>query len=325
MISAKRGDCDMKHYNILDISIYQIELFFAVANERNLSDVALKMNITQPALTKRIQSLEGVLGVTLFDRDKRPIELTEAGRYLAEQWRPLSKQFEISAGFARGMQEELSSRLMIGLLLSGKPLPVVQRAGKRLQQEHETVSFSWEYKPYGRWRSAIAEGEVDVMFVPRMEEPTFESDWAWTRVMEVAKLVCMLRSNPLSTREDIRYEDLRTQHFVVNSPKVMPIHYKFICQQMAKHGFEPTVARYSNDPNDLIGCLEHDDEVVVCDMYLRDSDSEHIKCFPLPDTFSGLDAVWLKNNANPHIHVYLDLLRDELEKTYPGSVCHDIP
>ncbi|MCL2492746.1 MAG: LysR family transcriptional regulator [Clostridiales bacterium] len=315
----------MKHYNILDISIYQIDLFLAVAEEANFSDAALKMNITQPALTKRIQALESILGVPLFNRDKRPIELTEAGRYFAQQWRPLTKQFTASVNNMREFQDLSAGRLIVGLPLSWKLFPEFQRAGRQLAKEHEAVSFSWKYEAPVRWRIALAEGEIDVMIVPWMDEPSFESDWSWTHIMQMPKLVCMLQSNPLSARDSVGYEDLRTQHFVVDSPNVMPMCYKSICQDTEKHGYEPIIARYALDPSDLIGCLEHDNEVVICDRYLRNSDSEHIKCFPISDTVCGLDAVWLENNVNPYIVCYLYLLREELENTYPGMSCHDIP
>jgi len=315
----------MKHYNILDVSIFQIDLFLAVAEEANFSDAALKMNITQPALTKRIKALEEILGVPLFNRSKRPIELTEAGHYFKEQWHPLTKQFTESVNNMRELQDLSVSRLIVGLPLSWRLFPEFQRAGGHLSKEYEKVSFSWKYEAPARWRVTLEEGEIDVMILPWMEEPLFKSDWKWTRILRMQKLVCMLMTNPLSASESVGYEDLRTQRFVVDSPDVMPMCYQSVFQDTEKYGYKPAIARFAPDPSDLIGCLEHDDEVVICDRYHRNSDSEHIKCFQIPDTVCGLDAVWLGNNENPYILCYLDLLRKELEATYPGMSCRDIP
>jgi len=159
------------------------------------------------------------------------------------------------------------------------------------------------------------------MMILRLEEPAFEDDWIWDTVMEVPKLVCMLKTNPLAQRDRITYEDLRTQRFVMNPPTVMPMHYRFINEQTRKHGgFEPLVARFSKTPHDLIGSLEQDDEVVVCDMYLRDIDSEFIRCFELPGTFSGLDAVRRKDNKNPDIPRFLELAKQCLAEAMPDNI-----
>lgn len=57
----------------------QIEAFLAVVNEGSFTRAAEQLNLTQPSLSARIQQLEQNLGVELFQRDKRPVELTPSG------------------------------------------------------------------------------------------------------------------------------------------------------------------------------------------------------------------------------------------------------
>ncbi|MGL4860964.1 MAG: LysR family transcriptional regulator [Enterobacteriaceae bacterium] len=60
-------------------TIKQIECFLAVAHELNFRRAAEKMHMTQPPLTRQIQSLETVIGRSLFIRDTHQVHLTEAG------------------------------------------------------------------------------------------------------------------------------------------------------------------------------------------------------------------------------------------------------
>src|ERR1051325_3930525 len=64
------------------LSSTQIESFMTLARELNFSRAAEALHITQPALTKRIQSLEETLGQALFVRLHGGLELTESGRIL---------------------------------------------------------------------------------------------------------------------------------------------------------------------------------------------------------------------------------------------------
>jgi len=57
----------------------QLEAFLAVVREGSFTNAAAHLNLTQPSLSARIQQLENSLGVALFMRDKRPIQLTPLG------------------------------------------------------------------------------------------------------------------------------------------------------------------------------------------------------------------------------------------------------
>ncbi|MDR1027849.1 MAG: LysR family transcriptional regulator [Clostridiales Family XIII bacterium] len=311
----------MEHYGMLDVSLYQIQIFLAVAEERNFSHAADTMNIAQPALSKRIKSLEESVGVELFDRGKRPVELTPAGEALYKQLQPLARRIETALSSVRDESRRNLSRLSVGLLDSGKQLSFFHKAGELLETETPGLTFSWEYIAFDKWKGMLNTGCLDIMMMLRMAESEFESDWSWVRIMEVPKLVCMLKTNPLSEKERITYEDLRSQRFVMNPPKIMPMYYRFVREQTMLHGgYEPTVARFSPNPHSLIANIKYDDEVAFCDMYHRDADSDFIRCFELPATKSGLDAIWRKDNRNPHIERYLELTREQLRQTYPGAL-----
>ncbi|MBT9531564.1 MAG: LysR family transcriptional regulator [Pseudomonas sp.] len=66
--------------------------FVALAATRSFSQAAIKRFVTQPAFSRRIRSLEAALGLTLVNRSRTPIELTEAGQLFLVTARNLSEQ-----------------------------------------------------------------------------------------------------------------------------------------------------------------------------------------------------------------------------------------
>ena len=59
----------------------KLNYIIAIAEERNLTQAAKRLYISQPTLTLYLNRLENELGVKLFDRTKSPVTLTDAGAY----------------------------------------------------------------------------------------------------------------------------------------------------------------------------------------------------------------------------------------------------
>ena len=57
----------------------QLQYVLAIAEYRNFTLAAEHCHVTQPTLSMQIQKMEEELGVLLFDRNKKPIQLTEIG------------------------------------------------------------------------------------------------------------------------------------------------------------------------------------------------------------------------------------------------------
>src|ERR1043166_7768483 len=61
------------------MNLGDLKAFVAVAEFGSINRAAAKLNLTQPAVTRRVQSLEAAIGVTLLDRSSKPPTLTEDG------------------------------------------------------------------------------------------------------------------------------------------------------------------------------------------------------------------------------------------------------
>ena len=78
-----------------------LDVFLTLCDTRSFSLAAQKLTLTQSAITKKIQRLENNLGVALFDRSKRQIDLTKEGAVLMHQAKLAREALERTAGEIR--------------------------------------------------------------------------------------------------------------------------------------------------------------------------------------------------------------------------------
>jgi DNA-binding transcriptional LysR family regulator len=147
----------------MSIDIRQIKKFVAVAKTRNFTQAAGLLHMTQPSLSKQIQQLEERLGARLFQRDSRPIRLTEAGRRFYEDALAVLDRVEQMEQTARRLGLGGKRIFNVGFVASALygGLPTVMR---RLMERREEVEVRWLEMTSMEQQDALRRGIIDVGF-----------------------------------------------------------------------------------------------------------------------------------------------------------------
>jgi len=90
--------------------------FLAVAEELNFTRAAERLNLSQPPLSRQIQGLERALGVPLFLRSSRSVQLTPAGRVFMAEARRLLQQADAAAKAARRAMQPQAGALTLSMV-----------------------------------------------------------------------------------------------------------------------------------------------------------------------------------------------------------------
>ncbi|MBU3804037.1 MAG: LysR family transcriptional regulator [Candidatus Cellulosilyticum pullistercoris] len=96
----------------------QLSYFVATVQEGNISKAAIKLNISQPPLSTKLKELENELGVTLFERGSRKIELTQAGHMLYARATSILELIDISKKELADYTSGKIGTLRIGIISS---------------------------------------------------------------------------------------------------------------------------------------------------------------------------------------------------------------
>lgn len=103
------------------MTITQLNYVLAVAEHQNFTKAAEKCFVTQPTLSMQIQKLEDELDVQIFDRSKKPIELTEVGRKIVTQARNIVNESERISDIVHQQKGFIGGEFKLGIIPTVMP------------------------------------------------------------------------------------------------------------------------------------------------------------------------------------------------------------
>src|SRR5690554_99837 len=112
------------------MTITQLTYVIAIAEHKNFTKAAEKCFVTQPTLSTQIQKLEEELEVLIFDRSKKPIELTEVGRKIVQQARNIVNESERIQDIVDQQKGFIGGEFRLGIIPTVMPtlLPMFLKA-----------------------------------------------------------------------------------------------------------------------------------------------------------------------------------------------------
>jgi len=188
----------------VDLDLAQVRAFVAAAEELHFGRAATRLFLSQQALSKRIARLEDELGVQLFVRGKRVVELTEAGR----RFLPPARQFLADGDRAVAAARHTSRPLRVdvwGHLYA--PMRTVGQVIAGLPELSTEVGLSRDLPAAV---TALLHGEIDAGFGRVHSLAEHRDERLSTRLTRVEPVDAILPAeHPLAGRPEIRPADLR--------------------------------------------------------------------------------------------------------------------
>ena len=184
------------------MEIYRLKSFLAIMREGNLTRAAERLHLSQSALSSQLRQLEEELGLSLFRRNPRGMELSDAARELVPLVEAVLDSAERLRLRARALCAGGGETLTIGLNTD----PGFLRIGainRRLTSLHEELNVVFVANPTARTVQALHHGQVDLaFFYGTLDDPSIhQAQLAETRFCVVIPRALLRRELPLDWGE----------------------------------------------------------------------------------------------------------------------------
>ncbi len=188
----------------MDLNLAQVRAFVAAAEELHFGRAAGRLFLTQQALSKRMARLEDELGVQLFSRGSRAVELTEAGRRFLEP----ARRALASADRAIEAARDVGRPLRIDVW--GHLYAPMRTVGHVLAEAAGLSAEAGLSRDYPAAVTALLRGEIDVGF-GRVHPPGRSSEaQLTTRLARLEPVDAIVSTeHPLASRPELHPADLQ--------------------------------------------------------------------------------------------------------------------
>jgi DNA-binding transcriptional LysR family regulator len=220
------------------MELRQLQYFVAVADEGHFTRAAERLLIAQPAISQQIRRLEAELGEPLFDRDRRHVQLTAAGRALL----PHARAALAAAGRAKAAVQSLSGLLSGQLTVGtfeGAPERLLATALSRFRQSHPAVEVRATENYAAELLAAVRRGELDAAIAGLPDTARPPSGLTVTELASDPLVVTTRPDHPLARETGIPLTRLRDEPMVaLTAGSSQRAHLERACR---KAGFEPKI------------------------------------------------------------------------------------
>jgi DNA-binding transcriptional LysR family regulator len=223
----------------------------AVADVLSFTRAAERLHIAQPPLTQQIRALEAELGLELFHRTKRRVELTPSGRVFVQHARRILASVEEMTAASQRVHRGEVGRIAIGFLssIAFDYFPRVIRAFRSRFPDVEVELRELKQLPM---LEALRTQTLDVAFIRNfIDDPEIDS----RTVLREHFLAALPAGHRLAGRSSVAPADLRDEPFVTvmrRDPPSLYAHTVGICERA---GFHPRVVQEANDVQSCVGLV----------------------------------------------------------------------
>jgi LysR family transcriptional regulator, benzoate and cis,cis-muconate-responsive activator of ben and cat genes len=296
--------------------------FIAVAEETSLGRAAHRLHVSQPALSQQMSDLEDELGLKLFTRNSRGVELTEAGRVFLIGGRRVLLAAKEAAERAQEAAQGERGRLVIGSL-GAATISFLTGVLSRFREQHPLVEISLSQMNNRAQVEAVLNGSIMLgigFYSYALEED--EQEQVSTRLLLRSRVEIVCPKNRRFPKRTVpKLRDFRHDKFLCISPEYSFGYEQWLrgfCKQFG--GFEPEIAALVDSPDILILMVAAGRGVFVGpEVGIRGGGEAWRSAgniYPLtePGSHFELFAIWKKKSqVEPTISTFLDVLVAELK------------
>ena len=311
------------------MELRHLRYFVAVAEELHFGRAAARLHLAQPPLSRQIRQLEDELGVTLFERNKRRVRLTDAGAAFLDEARTVLAHVEQGVQAARRAARGEVGKLTVGFVgaASYSVLPGIVQA---FRARYPDVELTLLELTTAEQLAALRAGTIRAGLVrPPVADPALAAD----TVLREPLVVALPATHPLAARRRLAVVALASEPWVLFPRRLAADLHDQITALCKRAGFRPRVAQEAMQMQTVVRLVGAGVGVSLVPRSVRVLHSAGVAYRPLRNGAATVEmaVAWRRDDESALLRQFLGVARMAGESTSrrpsnePGSLARGGP
>ncbi len=287
------------------MELRQLRYFVAVAEELHFRRAAQRLHIAQPPLSQQIRKLERELGVELFRRTNRQVELTDAGRIFLEEARRTLSNAERAVEAVRSAARGEVGWLRIGFVGSVS-YDLLPRLLSEFRKRYPEVQLDLRQLTTEEQMECLEKGDIDLGISRELEE---------INGLEVVPLLserlfaALPAEHPLASSEKAELAELSEDSFITVPRREVPRLYDNFVYLCRTAGFDPKIVQEALQFPTILGLVSAGLGVAVVPAVVQAFGKTGVAYLPLTDdeAVSEITFAHRSTKESPTLKAFLEI------------------
>jgi LysR family transcriptional regulator, benzoate and cis,cis-muconate-responsive activator of ben and cat genes len=295
------------------MELRHLRYFIGVAEEENVSRAALKLHVSQPALSRQIRDLEDELGFLLLERSAKSVRLTEAGRTFLIEARGVLQRADDAVKAARAIATG-GGELHVGYApsLTARILPPTLRA---FQAESPGVRVKLHDLSTEEMLAGLREGKLQIAFIPR-PTPAVLRGFRFAELVRDPVCLAVSPKHSLAGRRTVTLAEAAREPLITYNRKDYPDAHEHLTAVFATIESKLRIAEEHDSVSSLIAAVEAGNGVAVAAQSLMCTAGQRLKLIPISPAPEPLvvGAAWVKDGLTATAERFLKFAKEVAAK-----------
>ena len=291
------------------IELRHYKYFLALAKDLHFRKAAERLYISQPGLSRQIKQMETDLGISLFERHNRKVELTKAGLYLQKELTNTFNRLDDIITQAKLLHDGMDGNLKLGYVGSAMQ-KVIPELLLKYKNKHPHVLFSLNEMDNNKQIQALLNQEIDVGFVRMERVPRGINIQS---VFEDTFSLVLPKDHPLEKANFKDLIQLKDESFILFDSSYSESYHEKVMQIFDYSQFAPLITHYTVNASSIFRLVENKFGVAIVPTSLKlgyDMGIKFIELNKIPQR-TTLRMVWNNMNTNPILDNLINTLIPE--------------
>jgi DNA-binding transcriptional LysR family regulator len=288
--------------------IERLRAFFIVLEEGSLNRAATRLHVTQPSITRQMQSLENEIGGPLLERQPSGVKPTALGQATLDRMRPFLEQYDDACADLRRLARGQRAELRVGYIGSAAHT-YLNPALSDLRRAYPEAKVKLLDLTPGEQIAALKSGEIDLALIGQ-EGASLSHDFYTRKLATLEVCVALPSDHPLASRRGLRLVDLKNEAFLGTPEGEVPGRDRWIAQLCRKAGFKPRFIAEAGSIGEAFSMVASEGAVTILPDYFSQLPPPGTTILPIVDKDARWDLLllWQRGRAPAVLKAMVDLL-----------------